>query len=77
MSRVAILPSNPISTAVTTSLNPPRTLPDVAFDAAAAARPLAAVIAGLFPVTILGELVSIGTLLADLSARTEQLRGYL
>lgn len=40
MSRVAIPPSIPISLAVTTSINPPRILPDVAFDAAAAARPL-------------------------------------
>ena len=38
---------------------------------------LACIAAGLVPMSLVGELTSIGTLLADLSARTEQLRGYL
>ena len=40
MARLALPRANPISSAVTTTSNTPRRLPDVAFDAAAAARPL-------------------------------------
>lgn len=40
MARLALPRANPISSAVTTTSTTPRRLPDVAFDAAAAARPL-------------------------------------
>ena len=40
MARLALPRANPITSAVTTTSNTPRRLPDVAFDAAAAARPL-------------------------------------